>query len=122
MYVCDIRYLCLFLCFCAILWLCARADGGGVGYRLGVAEEPLEADPIRCLALKLGVAEHVPLLDHEELDHHHLVVVGSAALGSLVGVEALDYWSELLLADEVVCFGGSVAESADFLVGLVEDV
>jgi len=50
--------------------------------RVRVAEEPSEADATVSLSFSLLVAEAVPLLDGEELDHHDLVGVGvSSFLG-----------------------------------------
>ena len=57
---------------------------------LGEAEESLEAEAIHNLALQFGVAEAVPLLEHQHLYHHDGVDVRSASLGAFVVVEGLN--------------------------------
>jgi hypothetical protein len=70
-----------------------------------VYETMLEADAVDHLTLHLRVAEPVPCLEDEYLDHHYGVQVWSAALGSLVIKEVLDDGSELFPVDVFLGFG-----------------
>ena len=69
----------------------------------------MEAYAVRGLALQLGVAEAVQVLEHEELHHHHEVDAGSASHGCVVGVDALDDVCECVPVDMWLYFGESVA-------------
>lgn len=82
----------------------------------------METDPVVGLALQLGVTEAIPLLEDEHLHHHHGVIVGSASLGGLVGVEALDDWCELVPIYEWFDLCEFVSEFLDFFVGFSEEV
>ena len=54
----------------------------------------LEVDAYGCLALQLGVAEPIPLLEDEELHHENLVGVGASTWRGVVSVHCLDDGSE----------------------------
>ena len=69
----------------------------------------MEAYAVVGLAFQLGVAEAVPLLEHQHLHHHHRVDVGSASLGALVVVEGLDDGPEGFPVYEGFYLGESVA-------------
>ena len=84
-------------------------DGGAVRHRIWVAEETLEADPVVSLPLHLFVAEAEPLLEDEELDHHHLIGVWSSASLGVVSVEVFYDRSEGGPVYLGVCFGEFVA-------------
>ena len=73
-----------------------QPDSGGIRYHIGESEEPVEAYAVVGLALQLGVAEAVPGLEDQHLDHGDGVGVGSSSLGSVVQVEAIQDGSELL--------------------------
>jgi len=85
-------------------------------------EEPLEAKAVVHLPLQLQVAQPVPLLEHEELRHHHLVHVGPASPRGVVAVDGLYDGSEGLPVYEFVDAGEPVAVLPDVLVGLSQHI
>jgi len=85
-------------------------------------EKPLEAEAVVHLPLQLRVAEVVPLLEHEELHHHHLVHVGPASPQGVVAVDGSYDGSEGLPVYEAVDPGEPVAVLPDVLVGFFEHI
>jgi len=85
-------------------------------------QEVLEVDAVQHLPLQLRVAEDVPLLEHQQLHHQHLVGVGSASPWGVVGVHGFDDGSECFPVYPPFCLGEGVAVSGCFHVELPEEV